>query len=159
MGTTTVAGIDPGLVHTGLVVLEFSKNCFELSTSHAVIDGLDPDQTKVELEMAVHPRSISTVDIFTEHYRPRSGFGTNERMVWANSAFPATVGGKALRNPGVLNIVQRPLLELLGLWSWPTPTHHADLRSAARIAILGMMRDEYLNRVLYTHVTHRLETP
>lgn len=159
MGTTKIAGIDPGLVHTGLVVLEFSENFLELSTEHAVINGLDPAQTRVELERIISPSSITTVDIFTEHYRPRSGYSTNERMVWANTAFPSIVGGVALRNPGVLNIVQRPLLELLGLWKWPTPTHHADLRSAARIAILGMMRDAHLNHVLYTHVTHRLETP
>ena len=28
------------------------------------------------------------------------------------------------------------------------PTHHQDLRSAARIALLGMLRDEQMNRLL-----------
>lgn len=157
MVSTIVAGIDPGLVHTGLVVLEFSEDHTELSTSHAVIDGLDPGKTRAELDVLIRPRTVNSIDIFIERYRPRSGFATNDRMMWANTSFPSVVGGAAIQNTGVLNVVRRPLLELLGLWKFQQTTHHDDLRSAARVAILGMMRDDHLNRVLYDYTTHTLE--
>jgi hypothetical protein len=51
-------------------------------------------------------------------------------------------------NTGVKKIVKRPLMELLGVWSFATGTHHQDLRSAARIALYGMLKHEPLNRLL-----------
>lgn len=54
----------------------------------------------------------------------------------------------ALDNSGVKNMVSRALLELLHSWQFPTKSNHQDVRSAARIAILGMLKNEHLNRLL-----------
>ena len=54
---------------------------------------------------------------------------------------------KIINNSGVKSIVTKELLQLLDLYDWPT-THHNDLRSAARIALLAMLRDERANNRL-----------
>jgi hypothetical protein len=40
------------------------------------------------------------------------------------------------------------VLEALGAWKFQTTTHHQDLRSAAKIAVLGMMKQEHTNLLL-----------
>jgi hypothetical protein len=49
---------------------------------------------------------------------------------------------------GVKKIVKPAVLITLGAWLFSTPTHHDDLRSAARIAVLGMMKDPEMNLLL-----------
>lgn len=158
MAQAIVAGIDPGLVHTGLVVLKFTENFRRLGVSTAVIDGLDAPATQAELVKLVRPTPVDLVDVFIEKYRPRSGFSTNDRMMEANTTFPAETGGTLLLNMGVKKVVTPALMQLLDLWTFKPTTHHQDLRSAARIALFGMMRDDFLNKGLYTYTTHRLET-
>jgi hypothetical protein len=53
--------------------------------------------------------------------------------------------------------VTRELLELLEAWHFSTTTHHQDLRSAARIAVLGMLLDPALNNVLYLFTTDTID--
>lgn len=159
MADAIIAGVDPGLVHTGLVVFEFSEKFRRLDTSFDVITGPDAPATRAALTRLVHPSRFGMTEVFIEKYLPRSGFATNERMMEANTTFSSELGGTLLRNMGVKRVVTRDLMQLLGVWSFSTTTHHQDLRSAARIAVLGMMRDHYLNRGLYTYVTHRLDNP
>lgn len=159
MADAIIAGVDPGIIHTGLVVFEFSENFRRLDTSFDVINGTNAPATRAALVRLVHPSRLGMTEVFIEKYRPRSGFGTNDQMMEANATFPAELGGTLLLNMGVKRVVTRDLLDLLGVWSFSTTTHHQDLRSAARIAVLGMLRDHYLNRGLYTYVTHRLDTP
>ena len=45
---------------------------------------------------------------------------------------------------------------MLDLYDWPT-THHNDLRSAARIALLAMLRDERANNRLAEFVGAALD--
>jgi hypothetical protein len=47
-------------------------------------------------------------------------------------------------------------MELLGVWKFHTVTNHQDLRSAARIALYGMVKSETLNKVLYSVVDDHL---
>lgn len=61
----------------------------------------------------------------------------------------------ALDNSGVKNIVSRALLELLHSWSFTTKSNHQDVRSAARIAILGMLKNNHLNQLLADIVISR----
>jgi hypothetical protein len=153
----TVIGVDPGLVHTGVVSLEFDLVQRRLTVNHAAFDGLDAVAVGLAIE-TWHPDKVpTTLDIFIEHYVPRSAFGVDERMVQANKTFETTLQGKLLRNTGVTKIVSRELMELLNVWSFPTSTHHQDLRSAARIALLGMMLDGTLNKLLYTFVVDQLD--
>ena len=154
MYSPTVIGVDPGLVHTGIVMLDFDFDKRRLIVDHRVVDGLDAVAAFDAVKDMTGRDSFSTLDIFIEWYRPRSGFSVDERMVQANNDFRSTLGGKLLRNTGVKKIVTRELMELCHVWSFSTSTHHQDLRSAARIALLGMMLEpEPLNKALYIYAT------
>jgi UDP-glucose 6-dehydrogenase len=69
-------------------------------------------------------------------------------MAKAVSDMRAASKGKVLDNTGVKTLIRRRLMELLGVWRFATPTNHDDLRSAARIALLGMLKDEQHNKLL-----------
>jgi hypothetical protein len=151
MYNPTVIGVDPGLVHTGIVMLDFNVEQRELTVDHAVVDGLDALAASLAVQSMA--KNTAICDIFIEKYTPRSGFQQDERMVQANSTFSTALQGRLLRNTGVKKVVTRELMELCHVWSFGTKTHHQDLRSAARIALLGMMLDTTLNKVLYTYCT------
>lgn len=153
MYSPTVIGVDPGLVHTGAVMLDFDVEERTLIVGHRVIDGLDAATTHSEVALMASHKQLATLDIFIEYYVPRSGFSTDERMVQANADFRKELGGKLLRNTGVKKVVTTELMQLCHVWTFGTTTHHQDLRSAARIALLGMMQDPALNQVLYTYCT------
>lgn len=156
MYSSTVIGVDPGIVHTGVVVLDFNEHDRVLTVGHAVVDGLDAPRARAEAQ-ALAPRPLALCDTFIEWYRPRSGFSVDERMVQANATFRLELGGKLLRNTGVKKVVTPDLMKLLHVWSFSTTTHHQDLRSAARIALLGMLLSEPLNQVLYRFTTNHLD--
>lgn len=59
-----------------------------------------------------------------------------------------TVKGSIVDNTGAKKIVTDELLDLLQLKKWTTITHHADLRSAARIALKGAIENPALNVLL-----------
>lgn len=156
MYNPTVVGVDPGLVHTGVVVFDFETSSRQLTLGHDVIDGLDAQAVRVSVEKLTQPHDFNTLDIFIEQYRQRSGFAVDERMLQANDTFRRALNGRLQRNHGVKKIVTPELMALLDAWSWPT-THHQDLRSAARIALLGMMLDTTLNSVLFGYVRDSLD--
>jgi hypothetical protein len=157
MYNPTVIGVDPGIVHTGAVMLDFNVGQRELTVDHRVIDGLDPITTRGEVAIMASHKLFPTLDIFIEWYRPRSGFSVDERMVQANATFRQELGGKLLRNTGVKKVVTQEILEMLHCWKFSTTTHHQDLRSAARIAVLGMLQDDVLNQVLFTFITDNID--
>jgi hypothetical protein len=78
-------------------------------------------------------------------------------MMQANAEFKSELGGRLLQNTGVMQVVGKPLLQLLHVWNFGQSTHHQDLRSAARIAVLGMLLDPLLNQTLFIYVTDNLE--
>lgn len=150
MSVTHVVGIDPGLVHTGVVNLLFDQSKRTITVCDRVVDGLAEKDIKAGVILAgVKPH------IFIEDYRPRSNLGTDRRMLEGVALIHKAVGGKKLDNMGVKKIIRRPLMELLDVWSFATATHHQDLRSAARIALLGMVKDDELNRLLADIVSQR----
>lgn len=153
MYSPTVIGVDPGLVHTGIVMLDFRLEQRELTVDHRVVDGLDSRAARQEVESMAGHKPYSTLDIFIEWYRPRSGFSVDERMVQANSDFRQDLSGTLLRNTGVKKVITTDLMKLLHVWTFSSKTHHQDLRSAARIAVLGMLLDPTLNSVLYLFTT------
>jgi len=136
------------LVHTGLVSMEFDRARKWVAVGHAVIDGPDVQAAK----QWVYPADA----VFIEGYRARSNFSTDQRMVTAVSEFRKELGGTVLQNTGVKKVVKSPLMELLGVWKFSTPTHHQDLRSAARIALLGMLKDDILNKLITDVVADHL---
>jgi len=149
-----IVGVDPGLVHTGVVVLSFLPGAHEIHVDHEAVAG--PNGSAVM-------KWIDSLDldgdpvIFIEGYRPRSNLNTDKRMVEAVAEIKKATGGDVLLNYGVKKVVKQHLMELLGVWKFSTPTHHDDLRSAARIAVLGMLKDDELNALVTSVVRSHLQ--
>ena len=149
-----VVGIDPGLVHTGCIRMVFDSYSKTIDLEHAVIDGLDV----AAVAAWVDQRPGLRVHTFIEGYRPRHNLAPDARMVSAVAALRGALpDAVVLNNMGVTKTVPQPLMALLGAWTWPSVTHHQDLRSAARIALLGMMKDTVLNRLLAGTVEDHLD--
>lgn len=155
--STHVVGIDPGLVHTGLVRISFWPHTRLVIVNHEAIAGPD----SVATEEWIYNGALSVPDVkpvvWVEGYRPRSNLNTDQRMVNAVKEFASIPGARVLLNYGVKKVVKQPLMELLGVWKFSTPTHHDDLRSAARIALLGMLKDKQHNSLLTQIVKDHLD--
>lgn len=149
MSVTHVVGVDPGLVHTGVVLMTFDQPQKIIEVSAEAVPGIDTVRIQQFL-------GASKPHIFIEGYRPRSNLNSDKRMVEGVAAIRAATKGQVLLNTGVKKVVKKPLMELLGVWSFSTVTHHQDLRSAARIALLGMLKDEQMNRLLANVVRDHL---
>lgn len=141
MSVTHVVGVDPGLVHTGVVLLTFDSKQHVLEVDSEVVAGLDAPRIR-QFCAATKPT------IFIEGYRPRNKLNNDRRMQEGVALIHSAIGGRVLDNMGVKKIVRRPLMQACGVWTFSTKTHHDDLRSAARIALYGMLKDDNLNRVL-----------
>lgn len=151
MKTTTVVGIDPGLVHTGVVTFIFWPHCRSWSMKSEVVNGLD---------LAAIEQIVADVEpdhIYIEAYRPRSNFKEDTRMVEAIGALKQMPHATAINNTGVKKVVTDDLMKLLHCWKFSTVTHHQDLRSAARIGLYGMLKSLELNELLTRLVADELD--
>jgi hypothetical protein len=166
MNPTLVVGIDPGLVHTGVVQLLFVPKVRKIKVSTEAV--LSPPQgstgaTAAELVRAwvlAQADGFATLPrhIYIEGYRPRSAFNSDARMTALVQEIRRLLpSSTVLMNTGVKKVVKRPLMEVLGVWKFSTVTHHQDLRSAARIALLGMLKQETMNRLLTDIVLDHLD--
>ena len=152
---THVVGIDPGLVDTGCVSLVFTPNYRTITREHKVISGTDVDLVK---DWVSDVSWVEAEYIFIEQYRPRLKLDSDVRMVQAEAELKkALPTAKVLPNMGIKKVIPQTLMEVFDVWSWPTPTHHQDLRSAARIALLGMVKEPRLNRIMADVVRDHLE--
>jgi hypothetical protein len=150
----SITGIDPGLVHTGVVTLEIltEKHKF-LVRSEAVASTLLTDKS-VDVErtalLVAALTNVYSTHIFIEKYQPRSHFGTDAKMMELVRAIHMKCrDSQVISNTGSKQVIKPALLELLHLKKFPA-THHQDLQAAARILLYGALKDEELNRVLFT---------
>lgn len=151
-----VIGIDPGLVHTGVVSMRFDETHRAVTVQHTVVRGPDVEKVRDWIKSIEEPGPRP--HIFIEKYAPRQRLNTDERMVKAEASFLNGLRGcKVIRNTGSKQVVKQELMQLLGVWQFNTPTHHQDLRSAARIALFGMMKDPPLNAWLADVVRDTLD--
>ncbi len=150
---TCIIGIDPGLVHTGVVALMFDTSNKVFRVEEHVINGLDADKCEA---LVLGFRDFKKRYVFVEDYNPRSNFNTDKRMIEGVRDIVTFTGGKRINNAGVKKVVRRELMKQLNLWTFANKTNHQDLRSAAYIAIYGMLKDEELNRLLYDVVMDRV---
>ena len=137
MSKTTIIGIDPGIVDTGFVALTFDTEIQMITADYLAISGMDVAEVKK------HVDSFNPARVFIEDYDPRKNFNTNQKMSAFVALLKQALPDAVMKdNAGVATMVPPQLLKLYGVWSFAIPTHHNDLRSAARIAILGMMQDK-----------------
>jgi len=141
--TTHVIGVDPGLVHTGVVSLLFLPHHKEVSVMHTLVQGLDA------AAVAAWVQTRGADKVYIEQYRPRQSLSSDTRMVQAEQDLRREIpGARFLPNMGIKRVITEDLMRLLEVWKFTTSTHHQDLRSAARIALLGMVKNPDTNRAL-----------
>lgn len=142
-------GIDPGVVHTAavrLVVENVSAEAMTIRRSEFVYPGLDVDQ----LIKGQGDWLTKADGVWVEGYKSRSNLQHDKAMQQFNGALKKdTPQIVELNNMGIKKVITRPMMEVLGMWSFKTKTNHQDLRSAARILLYGMTKDEEFNHMLY----------
>lgn len=148
MNVARISGVDTGLVHTGVVSMQWDKPGRRIKIATLVVSGPDP--------VPVAQFVKGDERIFIEDYRQRSAFNSDVRMIKAVNEMKAATGGELLNNMGVKKVVKPELMKLLGVWNFATPTHHQDLRSAARILLFGMLKDDTLNKLVTAAVQDHL---
>lgn len=147
----SVVGVDPGLVHTGIVVASFHTEQRRITVSYSALAG---DVARAHAGLIRHtcftlPVTAPTA-VFVEAYRERgTSYGTNvpmrELLAEIRRQMPeATI----VDNTGVKKVVKPALLKLLGMLKFGQTTHHQDLEAAARILVFGMLKDPVLNELL-----------
>ncbi len=147
-----VTGIDPGVVHTGVVQLMLDPAFKQWQVQSCVIAGLDCDAV---VEWFDTKWSFAT---FIEGYRQRSHFTVDADMTRAINELKRRIpNATVLDNMGVKKVVKQELMELLGLWKFSSTTHHQDLRSAARIGLYGLMKNADWNPILAGFVMDQLD--
>lgn len=148
-----VWGIDPGLRDTGIVCFTFDWSVGSRGGTLTIRYFTYSDQIKMLADISGligHQPSA----VFIEDYRVRAGHRENKPMLELITKLrvelhkKSNVNVTALNNMGIKKIVTADLMKVLQVWDFPTPTHHQDLRSAARIALFGMIKDSELNQVL-----------
>ena len=149
-----VWGVDPGLVDTGIVQISFDTDTQRWYVNHTVFKGVvDTRGTRripsAEIADYLNAEVPSHAVIYIEAYRPRSHYQNDAEMGRAINDLKARVRkAKSLDNTGVKKVVKPALMQRLNVWTFSTKTHHQDLRSAAMIALYGMLKDEVGNNVL-----------
>lgn len=149
MADITVIGIDPGLIDTGLVALNFNGFTREIIVHYAV------ESRAKAVEIAASAALLRSAvwspghHVFIEGYRPRSNFNTDVKMLELITQLKAEMpAAKVINNTGIKKVVKPKLLEFLKIDSFPLTTNHGDLVSAGRILVLGMLKDPELNKIL-----------
>jgi hypothetical protein len=158
MTATTIVGIDPGLVDTGVVRLSFYPSLKRVAISYVVAPRFALESTPQAIAAWIRGEAPATTadekpHIFIEKYNSRPGMAPNQRMTDIERALTNEMSSAVrVNNMGVRNVITQEMMELLNVWKFPTTTHHQDLRSAARIALFGAVKDEALNGLVATFV-------
>lgn len=140
-----IIGIDPGLVHTGVVSILFDPSAKMVNVDYLLVDGIkDPAlHEAADWTNDHHPTSV-----FIEAYRPRSNFSVDPVMGAAVNQLRRLIHRSVtLDNTGVTKVVKPGLMQLLKVWTFPK-SHHQDLRSAARIGLYGALKTPEWNQVV-----------
>jgi hypothetical protein len=150
----TLNGIDPGIVDTGAVTFYLDTEQLTFAVTAEKLLGSDPEPIEAYVTLHSGDRTLT----FVEAYRDRGTvFNTHGTMRNIEAALRRSLPGvEILDNTGVKKVVTKPLMQLLGCWDFPTVTHHQDLRSAARIALYGGLKDQDINSLLTQIVMKQL---
>ena len=147
----TVIGVDPGVVHTGVVAIRLHPENNTWMIAPQLFMGLDPQPVKDWC------KGWDYNNVFIEGYRPWSHFSTDADMSAAINEMKKMRDASVLNNMGIKNVIKPPMMEMLGVWKFKQSTHHQDLRSAARIGLYGLVKDPIMNRILTGFVTDQLD--
>lgn len=142
-------GIDPGIVDTGAVCLTLDEDQCQVTVDWLTINKATLVTGPQLLTEWIDCNKMGLAGVFVEKYNPRPGMPTNSKMVELEHAIRSAIPfAKFINNMGIKQIITRELMELFGVWHFTQVTHHQDLRSAARIALYGAVKDDQLNEVI-----------
>ena len=172
-----IIGIDPGIVHTGIVAYAICTHApRQIPMIYRVIDTEDADEEdRVKqitegvsrfledmlptLTFQNYATEETPMLIFIEDYRSRASSNKPDaQMREIVSALRRLLPlANVVDNTGSKKIARPELMRSLGLNTFRA-THHQDLQAASRIMIYGALKQEHLNallaelldRVLYT---------
>lgn len=148
----TIVGIDPGLRDTGYVVFDFYPDSRHFNLYRHVLNGIDA------LRIGRFIESHNPQHVFVEAYRPRSHFEQDQRMVEGIANLRREIPGMtSIVNTGVKQVVPREIMDVFNVWTFSLKSNHQDLRSAARIALYGMLKNPELNRLVTDVVVGSLD--
>ena len=142
-----IVGVDPGLVDTGIVGITFYGAVREWAVDTKVVRAQSPSNKMSELEIAdaVHDMRMRArySKLFVEEYRPRLKLHTDKEMLELQTLLRQQLKDATfLPNMGIKQLITSDFMKMLDVWNFPrSTTHHHDLRSAARIALLGAIKD------------------
>ena len=151
---TTLVGIDPGVIHTGIIVSKINPHVKEVKNSTFLMEGCPVMDIRDIL------RNFQSTATFIEGYRPRSNLHHDRQMQefvsYLNFHLQNSI---ALDNMDSKNVVKNDLLKLFKLYSFSTRSHHQDLRSAARIMLFGALKQNDTNALIADVVRDTIKTP
>lgn len=148
MSKTNIIGIDPGLVDTGVVSMMFDSSFRELVIESLVVPYADFSNPDVVYDWLL-PRQSDRFEVYVEKFVPRPGMNTSPQMIELEHLLRDSIpGAHMVRNMGVKQVITAQVMDALKVWKFAQSTHHQDLRSAARIALFGMAKDDDLNALL-----------
>ena len=134
--------------------------CFDdkyktVTISPYVFDGVDFNM----LDSVADSVNAEKADrVFIEGYRSRSNFAHDSKMITAVHTLKRLIPkSTALDNMGVKKIITPDLMKVLGVWTFTLQTNHQDLRSAARIALFGMVKENEYNTLLAKIITDTVQ--
>lgn len=167
--STAIIGVDPGLRTTGLV---------KLVPPHQISDTLEITSLAID-----HPKEASNIyrvtkiveGIYTllrtdpdavivvEDFRLRPGVKTSSSMIEIITLIRSMCRAEGynlylLNNMGSKKVIPEATLRLLELSSWKTPTHHDDLKAAARIALFNIVKQKSSWLPLWIEARHFCKT-
>ena len=133
--------------------------CFDdkyktVTISPYVFDGVDFNMLDSVAETVMREMPDR---VFIEGYRSRSNFAHDSKMITAVHTLKRLIPkSTALDNMGVKKIITPDLMKVLGVWTFTLQTNHQDLRSAARIALFGMVKENEYNTLLARIITSHI---
>lgn len=148
MSGTCVVGIDPGLVDTGVVSMTFSTSSRQLAIESLVVPYAVFSNPDVVADWVL-PRQQPRTEVYVEKFVPRPGMNTSPAMLDLEHLIKDSIPmARMIRNMGVKQVITSQVMSALDVWRFAKSTNHQDLRSAARIGLFGMAKDDDLNALL-----------
>lgn len=157
-------GIDPGIVDTACVVLTMDHTRRTWKVEHKVWNNVTQKEgqalhvketflSELKEYLDKYPGAIR----FVEGFRPR---GRNplqdQKMTMLVQTIRRRIHGEVIDNTGIKKIVTEPMLELFNMKRFPG-TNHADIKSAARVALAGAIKNKEHNILIADFIRDYVE--
>lgn len=149
----SLTGVDPGIIDTGLVRIDLNPIEREWSVTAQVLHKMVQHQNQAVTidESALLLTSVLSMGSLAgvEGYRPRGRNQVQDRMMTTLvQRIDKIKGFEVVENTGIKQVVTPATLKLFKVDRFDLPTNHADLKSAARVALLRGYKDPVANEII-----------